>query len=88
MVVGSTINFPDGGQDSIPALGEIAAKHNIGLHVDCCLGSFIVPFLKEAGLAGGENGQFKLEDFDFGVKGVTAISCDTHKYGFAPKVCQ
>jgi sphinganine-1-phosphate aldolase len=86
MLVGSTINFPDGNQDSIPALGALAAKHNIGLHVDCCLGSFIVPFLNEAELSDGENGVFKLEEFDFRVTGVTAISCDTHKYGFAPKV--
>lgn len=39
--------------------------------VDCCLGSFIVPFLTRAG--------FKTELFDFRVEGVTAISCDTHK---------
>lgn len=87
-LVGSTINFPDGCQDSITALASLANAHNIGLHVDCCLGSFIVPYLRKAGLAEGENGLFKLEDFDFGVKGVTSISCDTHKYGFAPKVFQ
>jgi glutamate/tyrosine decarboxylase-like PLP-dependent enzyme len=39
--------------------------------VDCCLGSFIMPFLEEAG--------FPVEPFDFRVEGVTAISCDTHK---------
>ncbi|KAF9010763.1 pyridoxal phosphate-dependent transferase [Cyathus striatus] len=85
LLVGSTINFPDGNQDDIPALGELAAKYNIGLHVDCCLGSFIVPFLEKTGLAEGESGKFKLLPFDFRVKGVTSISCDTHKYGFAPK---
>ncbi|THU94202.1 PLP-dependent transferase [Dendrothele bispora CBS 962.96] len=86
MLVGSTINFPDGNQDDIAALGALAAKYKIGLHVDCCLGSFIVPFLEKAGLADGNiNGKYKLYPFDFRVKGVTAISCDTHKYGFAPK---
>jgi len=45
--------------------------------VDCCLGSFIVPYLEKAG--------FPTVPFDFRVKGVTSISCDTHKYGFAPK---
>ncbi|KAH9839172.1 pyridoxal phosphate-dependent transferase [Rhodofomes roseus] len=78
MLVGSAINFPDGNADDIVALGNLAAKHNIGLHVDCCLGSFIVPFIEEAGL-----GPFA--PFDFRVRGVTSISCDTHKYGFAPK---
>ncbi|TCD65353.1 hypothetical protein EIP91_002792 [Steccherinum ochraceum] len=77
MVVGSAINFPDGCQDDIVGLGRLAKKYKIGLHVDCCLGSFIMPFLEKAG--------FKTEPFDFRVDGVTAISCDTHKYGFAPK---
>ncbi|EJF65434.1 PLP-dependent transferase [Dichomitus squalens] len=77
LLVGSAINFPDGNQDDIVALGKLASKHKIGLHVDCCLGSFIMPFLEEAG--------FPVQPFDFRVQGVTSISCDTHKYGFAPK---
>jgi len=77
MVVGSAVNFPDGCQDDIVSLGRLAKRYNIGLHVDCCLGSFIMPFLDKAG--------FSSEPFDFRVEGVTAISCDTHKYGFAPK---
>jgi sphinganine-1-phosphate aldolase len=86
MLVGSAVNFPDGNQDDIAALGVLAQKHKTGLHVDCCLGSFIMPFLEKSGLSEGEkNGKFKLQPFDFRVPGVTAISCDTHKYGFAPK---
>ncbi|KAF9541396.1 PLP-dependent transferase [Agrocybe pediades] len=86
MLVGSCINFPDGNQEDIEALGALAKKHNIGLHVDCCLGSFVVPFLEPAGLAQGDSkGRYKLTPFDFTVEGVTSISCDTHKYGFAPK---
>ncbi|KAI0358513.1 PLP-dependent transferase [Trametes cingulata] len=77
IIVGSAINFPDGNQDDIVALGKLATKHKVGLHVDCCLGSFIMPFLEEAG--------FPVQPFDFRVPGVTSISCDTHKYGFAPK---
>lgn len=57
-------------QDPIPALGKLAKKANIGLHVDCCLGSFIMPFLNKAGFEGD------IEPFDFAVDGVTAISCD------------
>jgi sphinganine-1-phosphate aldolase len=79
LLVGSTINFPDGNQDDIVALGALAASHNIGLHVDCCLGSFIVPYLEKAGLANGEGGEYVLSPFDFRVRGVTSISCDTHK---------
>ncbi|KAH9944721.1 PLP-dependent transferase [Amylocystis lapponica] len=77
MLVGSAINFPDGCQDDIVGLSKLAIKHSVGLHVDCCLGGFIMPFLEEAG--------FPVKPFDFRVPGVTSISCDTHKYGFAPK---
>ncbi|KAI9310798.1 sphingosine-1-phosphate lyase [Dichotomocladium elegans] len=77
MIAGSAVNFPHGIADDITALGKLAKKHGIGLHVDCCLGSFIVPFLEKAGLPS--------VPFDFRVDGVTSISCDTHKYGFAPK---
>ncbi|OCF45133.1 sphinganine-1-phosphate aldolase [Kwoniella heveanensis CBS 569] len=78
MIVGSAPNFPDGAIDSIPELGVLAKKYNIGLHVDCCLGSFIVPFMAKAGFD-------DIELFDFRVSGVTSISCDTHKYAFCPK---
>ncbi|TNY22188.1 pyridoxal phosphate-dependent transferase [Rhodotorula diobovata] len=77
LLVGSAPNFPDGAIDDISALSDLAVKHRIGLHVDCCLGSFLVPFLERAG--------FPTVPFDFRVPGVTSISCDTHKYGFSPK---
>ncbi|CAG8535234.1 12513_t:CDS:2 [Acaulospora morrowiae] len=77
MVAGSAPNFPYGIIDDIPTLASIAKKNNVGMHVDCCLGSFLVPFLEEAG--------FPSQPFDFRIPGVTSISCDTHKYGFAPK---
>lgn len=41
-----------------------------------------MPFLEKAGLSSGEKGKYKLEPFDFRVKGVTSISCDTHKVNF------
>ncbi|KAK8220334.1 pyridoxal phosphate-dependent transferase [Phyllosticta capitalensis] len=77
LLVGSAPNFPHGIIDDISGLSRIAARKSIPLHVDCCLGSFLVPFLQKAG--------FETEAFDFRLKGVTSISCDTHKYGFAPK---
>ena len=77
LLVGSAPNFPHGIIDDISSLSKLALKRKIPLHVDCCLGSFLVPFLDKAG--------FETELFDFRLKGVTSISCDTHKYGFAPK---
>lgn len=77
LIVGSAPNFPHGIIDDITTLSRIALRRRIPLHVDCCLGSFLVPFLDRAG--------FESTPFDFRLKGVTSISCDTHKYGFAPK---
>ncbi|UXI15777.1 Zinc finger protein 658 [Sarcoptes scabiei] len=76
-LVGSACAFPHGIIDDIQSLAKIGLKHSIPVHVDCCLGGFIVPFVKDAG--------FPIEPVDFSVKGVTSISCDTHKYGYAPK---
>lgn len=78
MILGSAPSFPHGIVDDIPELAEIAKAWDCGLHVDCCLGGFLLPFMKDAG--------FGLDKpFDFTVDGVTSISCDTHKYGYAPK---
>ena len=77
LLVGSAPNFPHGIIDDITALSKLASRRKLPLHVDCCLGSFLVPYLDKAG--------FETELFDFRLKGVTSISCDTHKYGFAPK---
>lgn len=77
LLVGSAPNFPDGMIDDIVSIAALAKRHNIACHVDCCLGSFLVPFLDRAG--------YVSEPFDFRVDGVTSISCDTHKYGFGPK---
>ena len=77
LLVGSAPNYPHGIIDDISALSRLAVKRSLPLHVDCCLGSFMVPFLARAG--------FPTEPFDFSLRGVTSISCDTHKYGFAPK---
>lgn len=82
LLVGSAPNFPHGIVDDIPALSRLATKYKIPLHVDCCLGSFVVALLKKAGFPSPyeEEG-----GFDFRQPGVTSISVDTHKYGFAPK---
>ncbi|CUS23726.1 LAQU0S11e02872g1_1 [Lachancea quebecensis] len=78
LIVGSAPNFPHGIVDDIEGLGELAERYQIPLHVDCCLGSFVIAFMEKAGFE-------DIPAFDFRVPGVTSISCDTHKYGFAPK---
>src|SRR5690606_35257932 len=48
-LVGSAGNYPYGTIDPIAELGALALKHGIGLHVDGCLGGFILPFGEELG---------------------------------------
>jgi sphinganine-1-phosphate aldolase len=76
-VMGSACNYPYGTVDDIGGLGELAQSKGVGLHVDGCLGGFILPFGQELG--------YDIPLFDFRVPGVTSISADTHKYGYAFK---
>jgi glutamate/tyrosine decarboxylase-like PLP-dependent enzyme len=76
-LVGSAINFPYGTIDPIDKLGALAHQRGIGLHVDGCLGGFFLPWAEKLGAP--------VPPFDFRVRGVTSMSCDTHKYGYAPK---
>ena len=82
LLVGSAPNYPHGIVDEIPALSRLAYRYKLPLHVDCCLGSFLMPFLQRAGF---ESPWQEQGGFDFRLAGVTSISVDTHKYGFAPK---
>ncbi|CAI5942680.1 unnamed protein product [Closterium sp. NIES-64] len=77
LIVASAPGFPHGIIDPIPELGEIALRWGTCLHVDCCLGGFVLPFAKKLG--------YPLPPFDFSVPGVTSMSVDCHKYGLAPK---
>ncbi|BES93795.1 DegT/DnrJ/EryC1/StrS aminotransferase family [Nesidiocoris tenuis] len=77
MIVGSVPNYPYGTMDDIEALASLGRKYNVPVHADCCLGGFLTVFMDRAG--------YSLPPFDFSVAGVTSISADTHKYGFAPK---
>ena len=76
-MVGSAPAFPHGVIDPIPELSAIAYARNIGFHTDACLGGFVLPWARELG--------YPVPDFDFRSEGVTSISADTHKYGYAAK---
>jgi sphinganine-1-phosphate aldolase len=49
MMYSSAPTFPQGVIDPISALSRLAVKYQIGLHVDCCLGGFILPFARKLG---------------------------------------
>lgn len=76
-IVGSACNYGYGTVDPITELGELALSRGVGLHVDGCLGGFILPWGQDLG--------YDIPLFDFRVPGVTSISADTHKYGYGLK---
>ena len=76
-LVGSAGSYPYGLVDPIEQLSELALQHDLGLHVDGCLGGFILPWGQRLG--------YRIPMFDFGVPGVTSMSADTHKYGYSLK---
>jgi sphinganine-1-phosphate aldolase len=77
-MVGSACNYGYGTIDPIAALSDLALERGVGLHVDGCLGGFILPW-------GQELGYPNIPVFDFRIPGVTTISADTHKYGYGLK---
>jgi sphinganine-1-phosphate aldolase len=76
-VVGSACNYGYGTIDPIAELSDLALDRGVGLHVDGCLGGWILPF--------GEQLGYDVPVFDFRLPGVTTISADTHKYGYSVK---
>lgn len=76
-IVGSAGNYGYGTIDPIAELAQLASERNIGMHVDGCLGGFLLPFGEELG--------YPIPPFDFRIPGVTSISADTHKYGYGLK---
>ena len=76
-LVGSACNYGYGTIDPMEQLSDLAVQRGVGLHVDGCLGGFILPFGQRLG--------YDIPVYDFRLPGVTSISADTHKYGYAFK---
>jgi len=77
LLVGSASSYGHGVVDPIGALGRLAQERGLLLHVDGCIGGFLLPYFKRLGA--------DVPDFDLSVPGVTSISMDFHKYCYAPK---
>ncbi|MCG8401999.1 MAG: aminotransferase class V-fold PLP-dependent enzyme, partial [Firmicutes bacterium] len=77
MIVGSAPCWGLGLMDPIPAIAAIAEQHNLWMHVDCCVGGFLLPFMERLDV--------DVPVFDFRLKAVHSISADLHKHGFAAK---
>jgi glutamate/tyrosine decarboxylase-like PLP-dependent enzyme len=73
LVVVSAPAYPSGALDPVPAVAGAAADRGLSCHVDSCFGGFVLPWWPD------------LPAWDFRVRGVTSISADLHKFGYAPK---
>jgi glutamate/tyrosine decarboxylase-like PLP-dependent enzyme len=76
MLVGSAPPYPHGLVDPIADIGALAIERGLWLHVDACVGGYLIPFLKKLGC--------DLPDYDLNVPGVRSLSADLHKFGFTP----
>ncbi|MGA1361618.1 MAG: pyridoxal phosphate-dependent decarboxylase family protein [Ilumatobacteraceae bacterium] len=77
LLVASAPSYPQGVVDDVPPLAAVAAERRINMHVDACMGGVTLPYMERAGAA--------VVPWDFRVEGVTSISIDLHKYGYAAK---
>ncbi|HET7522349.1 MAG TPA: aspartate aminotransferase family protein [Bacillales bacterium] len=77
MIVASSVNYSHGVSDPVVELGEIALRHDLWLHVDACIGGFLLYYFRKLGEP--------VQEFDFSVAGVRSMSVDLHKYAYTPK---
>lgn len=73
LVILSAPSYPHGALDPIQQVAAAALERGIDCHVDACFGGWILPFWEG------------LPPWDLTVPGVTSLSADLHKYGYAPK---
>ena len=79
LLVASAPSYSQGVIDPIGEIGKLAREKNLLFHVDGCVGGLHLSFMRKLG--------YDVPDFDFTVRGVTSISTDLHKYGYAAKGC-
>ncbi|MCR1781319.1 aminotransferase class V-fold PLP-dependent enzyme [Nocardioides carbamazepini] len=78
-LIASAPSWPHGVYDPIAAVGALARERDLWLHVDACVGGCMTPFVRDLG--------YPVPAFAFDVEGVSSVSLDLHKYGYAPKPC-
>ncbi|MET0789421.1 MAG: aspartate aminotransferase family protein [Cellulomonas sp.] len=74
LVVVSAPSYPFGAIDPVAEVAAGTAERGVACHVDACVGGWVLPWWGDVG-----------QPWDLAVPGVTSISADLHKFGYAPK---
>lgn len=77
LIAGSAPAYPHGAIDPLQEISDLAVEKNIWMHVDACVGGYLIPFLEQL--------NEPVPVFDFRLAGVSSISLDLHKYGYSAK---
>lgn len=77
LIAASAPSYPNGVADPITEIADLAQRKKIPLHVDACIGGFMLPWIEKLG--------YTVPLWDFRVPGVTSVSADVHKFGFGSK---
>lgn len=77
LLTASAASYAHGVIDPIAEIGQLALARGLLFHVDGCIGGFLLPYFRRLGAS--------VPAFDLSVPGVTSVSMDLHKYGYAPK---
>lgn len=77
LLVGSAPGYAHGVVDPIEEIARLALENDLPCHVDGCVGGIHLSYMRKMGEP--------VPAFDFTVPGVTSISADLHKYGYAAK---
>jgi glutamate/tyrosine decarboxylase-like PLP-dependent enzyme len=81
LLVASAPQYPQGVVDPVAEIAAIAERWNVNCHVDACMGGVVLPYLERDLVARGAT----MAPWDFRCPGVTSMSVDLHKYGYAAK---
>jgi sphinganine-1-phosphate aldolase len=77
LLVASAPGYAHGVVDPVPDIAALALEKDLLCHVDACVGGIHLSYMRKLG--------YDVPDFNFNVPGVTSLSVDLHKYGYAAK---
>ncbi|MFD4194941.1 pyridoxal phosphate-dependent decarboxylase family protein [Amycolatopsis thermoflava] len=77
LVVAGAPSYAHGVIDPVAPIAAAAAARGVRMHVDACIGGWVLPYFRRLGRP--------VPEFGFGVEGVTSVSVDLHKYAYCPK---